>query len=520
MPEGPVRELDTNLIAGEIIRPDAARLFRSRPGASRWRNPLAEKDGQPGVVFSWMEVVGPIYDGWPTQGHRDLFGDLPMRKAQKAGGSVEVIPRDPLADARRLLASFVERAYRRPADTAEVARFMPIVEQALGAGSSFTDAMIAGYSAVLCSPGFLYLEERPGRLGDYALASRLSYFLWNSAPDGELLQLAAQGRLHRAGELRAQTDRMLDDPKSRRFVDAFLAYWLQLRKVGVTSPDPDMYPDYYLDDLLTESAQDETQDFFAELVRENLPARNLIDSDFAMLNERLATHYGIAGVEGVALRRVALDPGCIRGGLLTQASVLKVTANGTTTSPVLRGAWVMERILGKPVPPPPANVPAIEADIRGATTIREILGKHRTQASCAVCHSKIDPAGFALENFDVMGGWRERYRALGGTVFQEGIGHNGQKFAFHPAMLVDSSGQLPDGRTFSDIRSFKRLLLSDEPQIARNLLRQLLLYATGSPVRFGDRAEVERLLDDASLRQYGVRTLIHEVVDSTMFQDK
>jgi hypothetical protein len=518
-PDAPVREIDTWLIAGEIIRPDAARLFRSRPGDSRWHNPLAEKDGQPGVVFSWMEAEGPIYDQWPSAGYQLLFGSLPLEKPE-FGGPVQVVSADPMGDARHLLRGFVQRAYRRPVRDAEAMRFLPIIEESLKSGSSFSDAMIAGYSAVLCSPDFLYLQESPGALDDFAVASRLSYFLWNSAPDEELRSLAAQGTLHEKAVLHAQTERMLDDPRSGRFVNAFLAYWLQLRKMSLNSPDPDMYPDYYLDDLLTESAQEETQAFFTELLRGDLPARNVVDSDFAVVNERLAALYGIPGVEGVALRKVKLPPGSVRGGMMTQASVLKVTSNGTTTSPVLRGAWVMERILGKPVPPPPPNVPTIEADIRGATTIREIRNKHRTQPACAACHAKIDPAGFALENFDVMGGWRERYRALGGMVAQEGLGHNGQKFAFHAALAVDSSGQLPDGRTFTDIRSFKRLLLDDERQIARNVTRQLLVYATGAPVRFGDRAEVERMLEDASSRQYGVRTLVHEVVESGIFLHK
>jgi hypothetical protein len=519
-PEAPVRELDTWLLAGEIIRPDAARLFRSRPGESRWHNPLAEKDGQPGVAFSWMEVEGPIYDQWPTAGYKVLFGGLPLRKPEHPGGPPEVVSTDPERDARRLLRAFVQRAYRRPVGRAEATRFLPVIENALKTGSRFSDAMIAGYSAVLCSPDFLYLEESPGALDDFALASRLSYFLWNSAPDEELRAFAGRGSLHHAAVLRAQTERMLDDPRSSRFVDAFLAYWLQLRKMSANSPDPDMYPDYYLDDLLAESAQEETQAFFTELIKGDLPARNVVDSDFVIVNERLAALYGIPGVEGVALRRVTLPPGSVRGGMMTQASVLKVTANGTTTSPVLRGAWIMERVLGRPPAPPPPNVPTIEPDTRGATTIREQLAKHRSQASCAACHAKIDPAGFALENFDVMGGWRDRYRALGGSVTQEGFGHNGQKFAFHAALAVDSSSQLPDGRAFSDILSFKKLLLDDERQIARNVTRQLLVYATGAPIRFGDRADVERILQDAASRQYGVRTLVHEVVESSLFLHK
>ncbi len=515
-----VHELDTFLLAGEIIRPDAARLFRSRPGAARWHNPLAERDGQPGVAFGWMEVEGPLYEEWPAAGHRVLFDGLPLAKSTRPGGGVEVLSTDPRRDARRLLRAFARRAYRRPVDDAEALRFLPIIEDALKQGSSFAEAMIAGYSAVLCSPQFLYLEEEPGVLDDYALASRLSYFLWNSAPDEPLRALAERGSLHRGAVLQGQVERMLDDPRSHRFVDAFLAYWLQLRKIGVSSPDPDMYPDYYLDDLLTESAEDETHAFFSELIRADLPARNVVASDFVIVNERLATLYGLPGVEGVGLRRVELPPGCVRGGLMTQASVLKVTANGTTTSPVLRGSWIMERILGRPPPPPPPNVPTIEPDIRGATTIREQLSKHRSQETCAACHANIDPAGFALENFDVMGGWRERYRAIDGAPGAEGFGHNGQHFAFHASLPVDSSGQLPDGRTFSDVRMFKLLLLGDERQIARNLVRQLLVYGTGAPVRFGDRADVERILDRSAASQYGVRTLIREVVQSSLFVHK
>ena len=223
-----------------------------------------------------------------------------------------------------------------------------------------------------------------------------------------------------------------------------------------TAPDAALYPDYYLDDLLSESALEETERFFAELLQGDLPARDLVAADFAMLNERLAAHYGLPPVEGVAVRRVPLPADSPRGGLLTQASVLKVTANGTTTSPVVRGAWIMERILGQPPPPPPPSVPAVEPDTRGATTIRAQLAKHRTLQTCAACHAKIDPAGFALESFDVMGGWRDRYRALSDGPPEPGIGHNGQKFTFHAGPPVDSSGTLPDGRTFRDIRELKR----------------------------------------------------------------
>ncbi|MEW6306695.1 MAG: DUF1592 domain-containing protein [Verrucomicrobiota bacterium] len=515
-PEPSVQELDVWLLEGETIRPDPARLFRSRP--PNWHNPLAEKDGQPGVAFRWMEVEGPIHGDWPPAGHQLLFGDLPIKDSADKSSCVEAA--NPRADAERLLRSFMQRAYRRPVADADVKRFLAVIEHALDSGSGFTDAMIAGYSAVLCSPAFVCLEEKPGPLDDHALASRLSYFLWNTEPDAELRALAARGQLRRTDTLRQQTLRLLDDPKSRRFVDAFLAYWLDLRKSEATSPDAALYPDYYLDDLLVESSVAETELFFAELVRQDLPARNLVASDFAMLNERLAAHYGLPAVQGVRLRRVPLPHDSVRGGLLTQASVLKVTANGTTTSPVLRGAWVMERILGKPPPPPPASVPAVEPDTRGATTIREQLDKHRTQETCNACHAKIDPAGFALENFDVLGGWRDHYRALGDGEKVPGFGKNGQPFDFHQAQAVDASGELPDGRKFQNIRDLKRLLLEDERQLARNLAQQFTVYATGSAIRFGDRPEIEHLLDQAQARQYGVRSLILALTESPLFTRK
>jgi hypothetical protein len=540
-PEPGVHELDVWLLAGETIRPDAGRLFRSRPGASRWQNPLAETDGQPGVVFRWLEVEGPIYDQWPPAGHKLLFGDMPManrkvsveveRKAavetNRFGqrrfvppAGVEVVSSKPMRDAERLLRDFIPHAYRRPVDDVELKRFLPVVRDALKKGNTFTDSIIAGYTAVLCSPEFVCLEEKPGRLDDYALASRLAFFLWNSPPDDELEWCAAKNELHKPDVLRAQTERLLVHPKSRQFVDAFLDYWLDLRKIVATAPDSGLYPDYYLDDLLTESALEETQRFFAELLRGDLPSRNLVASDFAMLNERLAAHYGLPPVQGVALCRTPLPKESPRGGLLTQAAVLKVTANGTTTSPVLRGAWIMERILGQKPPPPPPSVPAVEPDIRGAVTIRQQLDQHRTLETCNVCHSKIDPPGFALENFDVMGGWRERYRAEGDGVPEKGIAKSGQKFAFHYAQPVDASGALPDGRKFRDIREFKELLLADEKLIARNLARQLAVYATGAPVRFADREQIEQVLERASSSHYGVRSLVHEIVQSELFLNK
>jgi hypothetical protein len=550
------------LAANDVIAPDATRFFRSRPTGipDGYTNPLAQRDGMPAVAFRWMEVTGPIYDEPAAPGYRRLFGDLPVRPAPAgdpgvlievvsdrppAGGrspgddrfartgggfgrvpptvpvAVEVCSAHPREDAERLLRNFLAQAYRRPVEEADVRLFLGLIDGQLDHGLGFAAAMIAGYTAVLSSPKFITIEENPGRLDDWALATRLSLFLWNSTPDAALRELAARGELHRPEVLRAQTERLLDDPKSARFVEAFLDYWLDLRRVDETSPSTTLYSDYAIDDALVEASLAETRLYFADLLANDRPARNVVDSDYTFLNDRLAAHYGIPGVTGVAMRRVALPPGSPRGGLMTQASVLKITANGTSTSPVLRGKWVRERIMGLDVPPPPPVVPAVEVDIRGAVTIRQQLAQHRADPVCAACHAKIDPPGFALESFDVMGGWRDRYRATaedGDAV--TGFGKNGWPLAFRFALPVDASGQLPDGRAFRDIRDFKRLLLADETQIARNVARQLTVYATGAPIRFSDRAAIERILQGASARRYGVRSLVQQIVQSDLFQCK
>jgi hypothetical protein len=516
-PDPAVHEVgDMWLVAGETLVPDASRLYRSRP--NNFRNPLMTADGAPAVAINWMEVDGPLYDDSSLAGYKLMFGDLPV---ESKDSKLQVTSTNPLKDEERLMQGFIRQAFRRPhVDPADVKRFVALVEERRKAGLSFTEAMIAGYTAVLASPEFVYLKENPGRLDDYALAMRLSLFLWNSLPDPELLARAAKGELQRPAVLRAETERMLCDPRARQFEDAFLDYWIDLRKMEDSTPSSALYNVYYLDEALDEAAEAESQLFFDDMLRNNLPVRNVVDSKFTYLNERLAVHYGIPGVNGVAMRRVDLPPDSPRGGFMTQASVLKVTANGTTTSPVLRGKWIMERILGYEVPPPPV-VPAVDPDIRGAVTIRQQLDKHRSNASCNTCHSKIDPAGFALESFDVMGGWRDRYRGVDENVpAVKGLGKNGQPFAFHYALPVDSSGVLPDGRRFANVRDLKQLLLSDERLLAMNMARQLVIYATGAPVRFSDRAQIEKIVEAAKPDSYGLRTMVHRIVESDLFRNK
>ncbi len=556
-PESGVGEVEVLLAANEGIQTDAMRFFRTRVSGTEeeYVNPLARPDGMPGVAFQWFEVEGPLADPDADAGYRLMFGDLPLRRlaAGESGGvtlqlppppavpgaggpggggrgrggprtldvPVEVATDHPHEDAERLLRSFMARAYRRPVQEADAKRFLALFEQQFTLGHGFAKSMLAAYTAVLSSPGWLYIQESPGRLDDYSLATRLSLFLWNSEPDSELRSLAAAGRLHNPEVLKAQTDRLLNNPKARRFIDAFTDYWLDLRKIDDSSPSSTLYNDYELDDPLKLAAVEETRLFVQELFAKNLPARTVINSDFTFLNERLAQHYGVPGVTGATMRRVTLPKDSVRGGLMTQASILKVTANGTTTSPVIRGVWIMERILGYRTAPP-AGVPAIEPDIRGAVTIRQQLDKHRADAMCASCHRKIDPPGFALESFDVMGGWRDHYRAFADGVKPEaGLGMSGQPFAFRYGLPVDSAGTLPDGPSFKDIREFKQLLLDHEERtVARNLVGQLATYATGAPIGFTDRAQVEAILDKTRDTNWGVRSIVHGIVQSNLFQVK
>ncbi|HZV06731.1 MAG TPA: DUF1592 domain-containing protein [Gemmataceae bacterium] len=563
-PRPTVSEIEVFLLPGEVIRTDGSRLFRTRVNGTdeQYINPLATQDGMPGYAIQWIEIEGPFFDD-PVggEGYRLLFDRLrlvPSKQARlavpleigpepapnptTAGGRgfrrgrggpggfgrspirtalYEVESATPRQDAERLLRSFLKKSYRQPVVEADVRRFLALYDDQFKKGESFTRSMLTAYTAVLSSPGFVFVEAKPGRLDDRALAMRLSLFLWNSIPDDTLRSLAARGELSKPEVLHAQTERMLDDPKARRFVEAFTDYWLDLRKIDDTAPSTTLYNDYELDEPLKLAALEETRLFFAELLRADLPARNIVASDFTFLNERLADHYGIPGVSGVHFRKVKLPSDSLRGGMMTQASVLKVTANGTTTSPVLRGHWITERILGLETPPPPPTVQAVEPDIRGAVTIRQQLDKHRANVSCAACHSKMDPPGFALESFDVMGGYRERYRAVSDKVPPiKGFGMNGQAFAFHYALPVDSAGTLPDGRPFKDVRELKKLLVQDEVPLARNLVRQLTIFATGAPVRFSDRREIEKTLDATKAHQYGVRSIIHAIVQSELFQNK
>lgn len=468
----------------------------------------------PGVAFDALEVEGPLAAAWPPESHRRLYGD------------VSEAPADPEQEARRLLAAFLPRAFRRPVPDAEVESFVGIVRSGLASRVSFRDALRQAYATAFCSAAFLFREEQTGPLDDSAIATRLALWLWNSTPDDELLALAAAGRLREDGVLHAQVERLLTDRKSDRFIVDFLDQWLKLATIDDTTPDRGLYPEVAMLNggmmpYVRESMVWESRAFFREMLDKNLPAANVIASDFAMLNGKLAELYAIPGVDGSQIRRVPLPADSHRGGFLTQAAVLKVTANGATTSPVIRGMFVNERLLGREIPPPPPGIPSVDPDTRGATTIREQLAKHRADASCAGCHATIDPPGFALESFDVIGGYRNRYRSFGTGEPATGTLRGGV-FGIHykHGPKVDPSGEIKAGKTFTDIDSFRVMVLSDCRTVARSLLEKLIVYATGSEIHYADRREVESILDTTAATDFSLRSLIHAIAASPLFQSK
>jgi hypothetical protein len=428
---------------------------------------------------------------------------------------MEVQPNDPGGDAARILSAFARRAFRRPVKEDELTPFTALAAKRISQGSTFEQAVRAGLAAVMTSPEFLFLRETPGRLDDFALAGRLSYFLWSSMPDEELLSLAEKGQLREPATLRTQVDRMLQSPRAAAFTVNFTGQWLRLREIDFTEPSGLLYPEF--DDMLKVSMVREVHLFFNELLKHDLSLTNFLASDFSMLNGRLAKHYGIPGVDGWAFQHVALPPGCHRGGLLTMAAVLKVTANGTNTSPVLRGAWVLDRILGRPPKPPPPDAGTIEPDTRGATTMREQLAKHRRIETCAKCHRKIDPPGFALENFDVIGGWRDHYRSTGNG---KEVIIAGRRMPYLQGPAVDAADVTPDGQKFAGVDEFKQLLLAEPETFARALTVNLLTYATGGLVEATDQRRITSILEKAKAKQWGFRSLLHEVIQSPLFLEK
>lgn len=476
----------------------------------------AEKYTGPGLAVQWVEVEGPLHDAWPPASHTRIFGDLPQAAAPVFNNRarVEVTSKNPEADAATVLRRFATRAFRRAMTDDDIRPYLAIVNKRLGEKYSFEAAVRVALKAIMVSPDFLFLKEKVGKLDSFALASRLSYFLWSSMPDEPLFRLAESGKLAEPAVLRAQVERMLKSPKSRQFIENFGDQWLGLRDIDFTAPDHRLYPEF--DDALKVAMLDETRLYLAELVTNDLGISHVVASDFTFANSRLAKHYGFPALDGFTMRKLKLPANSHRGGFLTMGSVLKVTANGTNTSPVVRGAWVLDRVLGKPPAPPPSGVPAVEPDIRGATTIRDQLAKHRATPACNTCHVKIDPPGFALENFDVIGGWRESYRSIGSG---KPVTIDGRRMPYAEGKKIDPADTY-NGEKFQNIDELKQLLLKDEEQLARAFTEKLITYATGAAPTALDKPEVEAILQRACDKKFGMRTLIHEVIQSKLFQSK
>ncbi|HEY8503799.1 MAG TPA: DUF1592 domain-containing protein, partial [Gemmataceae bacterium] len=413
-------------------------------------------------------------------------------------------PEDEDAAARKILAEFARRAYRRPVKPEEIDRLMKLVELAKSEGEPFEARIRLALRAVLVSPHFLFrVEPDPEdpngvrELNDFELATRLSYFLWSSMPDEELFRLAEKGELGKPEVLEAQVRRMLADPKAEALVENFVGQWLNLRLLGTVSPDRKTYPAF--DEKLRAAMQRETELFVGRIIREDRSLLEVLDADYTYVNERLAKHYGIEGVKGEEFRLVRL-PDDRRGGVITQASVLTLTSNPTRTSPVKRGKWVLENLLGTPPPPPPPDAgelsEAKEEILKGS--LRERLEQHRRDPTCAVCHQRMDPIGFGLENFDGIGAWR---------------GKDGN-------FAIDPSGELPDGSRFDGPAGLRAVLKKRADEFRRCTAEKLLTYALGRGLEHYDRCAVEEIV--ASMKKGGDRfsALALAVVKSDPFRKR
>ena len=459
--------------------PEVAPFANMKPGYDKSHGLLKVYRGPKLRIYD-IRVEGPHVDQWPPAGHTLMYGDL----------QPDDLNRSTITQRLRV---FAAGAFRRPLRGEELKPIERMVIAKLDRGMEPLAALQLGFQTILCSPSFIYMQEGEGELDGYNLASRLSYFLWSSQPDAVLLEHAKAGRLSDANVVDAEVDRLLKDPRSERFVNQFVRRWLDWDNIG-EMPVSGEFHVYYRDNLEAAMAG-ETTTFFRQILDENLPPKRFLDADYTFVNRELAAHYNLAPVEGNHLRQVSTE-GTVRGGLMTQGSFLTASANGVDTSPVVRGIYALEKVLGYTPPPPPDDVPEIEPDVRGALTVREELAKHRSIATCAECHRKIDPLGFALENFDPIGAWRTEY------------GKN---------LPVDASGMLPSGEVFDDIRQLRTLLIERHELFTRSLTEKLMTYAIGREVEVGDRPAIDAILAELHGNKGGLRDLIRLVVLSKPF---
>jgi hypothetical protein len=443
-------------------------------------------DMRRGLFVDYLDIVGPF---------------SPSRARPESYRRIFTCAQTTQRCARTILTSLMERAYRRPVTQDEVAAKLSLVTLAQREGDTFQEGIRLALQAILASPSFLFrIEADPkapaGPVSDIELASRLSYFLWASLPDQALMKAATSGTLRQPPVLEAQVRRMLADPKAYNLVDNWAAQWLQLRNLGRTKPDPKRFPK--VDDELLDAMRKETSLFIEAIIKEDRSILDVIDAPFTFLNGPLARHYGVTGVDGEEFQRVALD-GEQRGGVLTQGAILTVSSYPTRTSIPVRGKWVMENLLGTPPPPPPDNVPSLnETNVGTEVSLRQRLEQHRRDPSCSPCHNSMDPIGFGLENYDAVGAWRT----------MDG------KFP------IESSGTLPDGRTFSGSKELKGILKGQSDTFVRNVTEKLLTYALGRGLERFDRATVETISRQVTADNYRFSSLVLAVVRSAPFQMK
>jgi hypothetical protein len=461
-----------------------------------WQMKLTDEQGRPRYPFLILDQVswrGPLVSE-AEQRRRDDYWPA------EAGN---------LDHVRIGLENLARRAFRRPVSAEELAGQLAIVKAELDSGAAFPDALKTGMLSILCSKSFLFLAEGDEAvdrhtLDDWELASRLSYLLWSTMPDDELFALAEQGRLRDKAELARQADRMLADPRARRFTESFASQWLHLRKVGMFEPDKTLYPDY--DESLAKSMVGETTAFFHEVLEQGLTLREFLDSDWTMVNPRLARFYGLPDVEGTEFRRVSLPPDGRRGGLLSQAAILSLTSDGTRHRPVHRGRWVLEAIFGRSPPPPPPNIdpiPPSPADAPKAT-VRMKLEAHTYDPRCASCHRTIDPLGLAFENYDAIGRWR---------THEAGMGTGDDP-------PVDPSGTLADGRSYRTPEEFKQLLSADIDAFTETFVEKLATYGLRRTMSFSDREDLAGIARAGREHDYRLRDIIMAFVTSDLFQKR
>lgn len=472
---------------------------------------LFDDDGQaiyPMLIVDFVEWEGPLTSEADLQKRAGLVPMAALKSSPlpKDSGEVDAF----LVEAQACLHRFAERAWRRPVTDAEIERYVAVIASEIAAGEKLRDAYRAAMVGVLTSKNFYYLAEGSAgqpreHVNDWELASRLSYFLWGSMPDEELFAAAQAGQLHEPEALRSQLSRMLADRKAERFATAFPRQWLQLHRVGMFPPDPKLYPDY--DNWLEQSMVLETIRYFGEVFNQNLSLREFLKSDWTMLNPRLAMHYGLPPLAKAGFQRATLRPEDHRGGLLSQAAVLSLTSDGTRHRPVHRGVWVSEAMFARTPPPPPPNVEPLEPtpSDKPKATIRDQLEAHATHNTCASCHRKIDPLGFAFDNFDAIGRWRTTEAVAGGK-------------GADPAVRAD--GQLPDGRAFAGPDEFKELLADDLDRFAEAFVEQLATFALRRVMTIDDAPHIKAIAAASRADDYRLRTVIENFVTSDLFQKR